>query len=522
MAKAKSESGNSVLTLPLITEPWQEHIIETRFAIMEHLKNALIKRYLKRLNNLRRTREYRAVMDVIFDKKIPYEQKKEYYARRNQMYRDIGIPPKSEHAFEKDMQEFQSQYWPHIGVQIAQKASIDVYDAFSKLLYGNAGGYADSVHYHRKNSLESIASKSCGNCMDYRDGLFIWSGGNEPKSAKQKRLEKFPKSKTPHGVSLSVKVTPPRNDYEREMLKKPIKYLRVVRKWMKTRYKYYLQFTLEGEPVKKPRTVGHGRVGIDIGTQTIAVCSETHAFLEVLAERVQTNHTRMIQLQRKMDASRRATNPDNYNPNGTIKRGVRLRWRYSKAYRRLAGQVRELQRKNADIRKYSHYVLAARILALGDEVFVEHMQFRGLAARAKETTRNEKGAFNKKKRFGKSIANRAPKTFLTLLSQKLKQYAGTELHEVDTKQYRASQFDHTDRQYHKKTLSTRMFPLANGDTVQRDLYSAFLLMNPNDTLTAPDGDACDRFYPTFLRLHGQALDTIKANRSMTVSSFGLA
>ena len=223
MAKAKSESGNCVLTLPLITEPWQEHIIETRFAIMEHLKNALIKRYLKRLNNLRRTREYRAVMDVIFDKKIPYEQKKEYYARRNQMYRDIGIPSGSKHAFEKDIQEFQSQYWQHIGVQVAHKASIDVYDAFSKLLYGNAGGYADSVHYHRKNSLESIASKSCGNCMDYRDGLFIWSGGNEPKSAKQKRLEKFPKSKTPHGVSLTVKVTPPRNEYEREMLRKPIK-----------------------------------------------------------------------------------------------------------------------------------------------------------------------------------------------------------------------------------------------------------------------------------------------------------
>ena len=31
-----------VLTLPLQTEIWQEHIIEKRFAIMEHLKNQLI------------------------------------------------------------------------------------------------------------------------------------------------------------------------------------------------------------------------------------------------------------------------------------------------------------------------------------------------------------------------------------------------------------------------------------------------------------------------------------------------
>lgn len=48
MAKAKNDSGNGVLTLPLITEPWQEHIIETRFAIMEHLKNALIGFELKK------------------------------------------------------------------------------------------------------------------------------------------------------------------------------------------------------------------------------------------------------------------------------------------------------------------------------------------------------------------------------------------------------------------------------------------------------------------------------------------
>lgn len=502
MAKAKSESGNCVLTLPLITEPWQEQIMETRFAIMEHLKNALIGFELKKLRNLTRTRAYKNLQKQI--EEADEKGRKPLYKIRTQMLRDAGF---SEYDFIDDMTPMQKHYVEHIGVHVAHQAASDVWRAFEKYLFGSG----HEVHFHRRGTLESVANKKFGVHMKYHDNMFDWSGGRVPKN--------------PYGhksIQLSIPVTPPRNEYEREMLRKPIKYLRVVRKWMKTRYKYYLQFTLEGDPVKKPRAVGHGRVGIDIGTQTIAVCSETHAFLEVLAERVQTNHTRMIKLQRKMDASRRATNPDNYNPNGTIKRGVRLRWHYSKAYRRLAGQVRELQRKNADIRKYSHYVLAARILALGDEVFVEHMQFRGLAARAKETTRNEKGAFNKKKRFGKSIANRAPKTLLTLLGQKLKQYAGTELHEVDTKQYRASQFDHTDRQYHKKTLSTRMFPLANGDTVQRDLYSAFLLMNPNDTLTAPDGDACDRFYPTFLRLHGQALDTIKANRSMTVSSFGLA
>ena len=65
MAKAKSERGNCVLTLPLITEPWQEHIIETRFAIMEHLKNALIGFELKKLRNLTRTRAYKNLQKQI-------------------------------------------------------------------------------------------------------------------------------------------------------------------------------------------------------------------------------------------------------------------------------------------------------------------------------------------------------------------------------------------------------------------------------------------------------------------------
>ena len=39
---AKSEGPRSVLTLPLLTEPWQEHILEKRFKIMEHLYNSLV------------------------------------------------------------------------------------------------------------------------------------------------------------------------------------------------------------------------------------------------------------------------------------------------------------------------------------------------------------------------------------------------------------------------------------------------------------------------------------------------
>ena len=47
MPTKQKEGGNRcVLTLPLLTEPWQEHIIEKSFKIIEHLKNQDVRKGL--------------------------------------------------------------------------------------------------------------------------------------------------------------------------------------------------------------------------------------------------------------------------------------------------------------------------------------------------------------------------------------------------------------------------------------------------------------------------------------------
>lgn len=45
-------------------------------------------------------------------------------------------------------------------------------------------------------------------------------------------------------------------------------------------------------------------------------------------------------------------------------------------------------------------------------MYVEQMSYSGLQRRAKETTYDDKGRAKKKKRFGKSLANKAPALFL--------------------------------------------------------------------------------------------------------------
>ncbi len=493
----EKDSSRCILTLPLITEPWQEHLIETRFGIMEHLKNALIALELRKLKNLQRTKAYRDLESRI--RNCPKEERKALYKERSAMLRSAGF---SEYAFIDDMTPMQKHFADHIAAQIAHRSASDVWRAFDKFLF--SGGR--EVHFIKRGTLDSIACKKAGNGMAYRNDTFEWSGG-----------------RTPNARRLSIPVEKANTEYEKNMLEKEIKNMRVVRKWMKTRYKYYLQLTLVGEPYQKQRKIGEGRVGIDIGTRTIAIASKTSVRLLELADMIEDNHRRKCELQRKMDASKRATNPDNFEPDGTIRRrtkGKKMSWRFSKHYTRMRDQVRELERKNADIRKYQHNCLANEVLSLGTDIIAEPMAYKGLQRRAKETRVDERGRYVKKKRFGKSLANKAPAMFLTILGNKL-QYYKKEIHFVDIMQYRASQFDHTNGTYRKKPLSERFTVLSTGDLVQRDLYSAFLLMNSNEMLTAPNQEKCEETFDRFKTLHDRETERIRESGRKRISSFGI-
>ena len=507
---AKSEGERCVLTMPLLTEPWQEHIMETRFRIVEHLQNSLIAKELRKLKNLQRRRDYRDLLQRIRD--TAKEERGPLYKEYLKMRKEAKF---SEYDFKDDLTQaehsMQKHFSCHLQAQDTHTIASDVWRAFEKAFANNMFDPASSIHFKRRGSVQSFSCQSMGGGMKYRDGLFIWSGG-KPRGCDPRMKQ----------IVLKCQVCPPRNEYEKAMLALPIKRLRVVRKWVKSRYKYYLQFTLVGKPVRRERPTVPGRVGIDIGTQSIAIASAEDVKLLELAPAVNPHYRRMKQIQRKMDASRRAMNPDNYSLDGTIVRGKKLFWTYSNHYRRLAGRLRELQRKNAAIRVYQHNCLANYILSLGSEIIVEPMNYRGLQHRAKDVKQNRTGRPGSKKRFGKSLANKAPAALLTLLEQKaVANPLGGGLYRVDQWEFRASQYDHLSQKYSRKKLSQRNHRLENGDILQRDLYSAFLLMNADRDLCHPDQKRCERNYPTFKQLHDRELDRIRATTGHRLSSFGI-
>lgn len=285
---------------------------------------------------------------------------------------------------------------------------------------------------------------------------------------------------------------------------------------IKGKYHYYIQLVLDGvPPLKINKETGeiknqttYGKVGIDIGTQTVAISSNYDVKLLELAPEVVNIDKEIKRIQRYMDRSRRLINSNKYNDDGTINTQNKDKWIYSNRYLKAKNRYKELYRKQKEIRRQSHNNLANFILSLGNEFYVEDMNFKGLQLRAKETTINDKtGKYNRKKRFGKSLANKAPSLFLTILNNKLK-FQDNKLVKVDTRELKASQFNHINEEYNKKKLCQRWNDL-NGIKVQRDLYSAFLIQHVNDDLKSVNVELCNKDFDNFLKLHNKEVERLK-------------
>ena len=467
------------VTFPLITEKYQETILNKRFEIGRQLYNTVLSKAYKRYKSMIETKKYRQLKEQINN--ANEKEKKRLYKQLNDMYKQYRL---NEYSLHEDIQEMQHHFSENIDSFTAQKIATRVWSAFEDLLFGDG----KIVHFKKYGELDSLEGKSNKTGIRFKDGFLIWNG-----------------------LKIPVKIDY-NNPYEYQALKDEICYCRIKRRFIKGKYKYYLQIVFKGVPPMKinkdgevKRHIGNGTVGLDIGTQTIAIVSNVDVKLLELADRVNNIEKEKRRILRYMDRSRRANNPDNFNEDGTIKKG-KLKWVKSNRYIKAQNKLRELYRKQADVREYQHQLLSNYILSLGNKIKVEEMNFKGLQKRSKKTEKNDKGKFKRKKRFGKSLANKAPAKLLTILDNKLK-YFGEKLIKVNTKEVKASQYNHLNCRYNKKKLSQRWNDL-NGIKIQRDLYSAFLIQHVNDDLCNINQEECKRDFERFKILHDKEIERL--------------
>ena len=463
-------SSSFVYTLPLKVSRKEEKVLNKRFDAARQLYNACLGESLRRLDLMRQAKTYQ------------YARKCKKKKERNDLFREARQDASfSEYDLHKFVTEIKNKCGikKHIDSNSAQKLATRAFDAVAKYSYKQRG----RPRFKGKGRLRSLEGKSNAAGIRFKDGKIHWSGLN---------LDLCYDKKDKHGV-------------ETHALLHRTKYVRLVKKTIRFKPVFYVQLIQEGTPKQKEKnTVGNDKVGLDIGPSTIAMVSSKQAFLSAFCAELKLIQKQIAQTQRLLDRSKRATNKDNFNENGTIKKG-RRQWRFSNRYHKNKAKAAELQRKTQETRKKLHGQMANDILRFGREINTEKLSYLSF-----------------QKNYGKSVGNRAPGKFIEILSQKAERAGGKVVH-FSTYKTKLSQACHGCGVYVKKSLSKRWHDCSCGvGPVQRDLYSAYLAQFVvNDCLDKSQAEKAWTGAEPLLRHALSRLDQ-SASGKLRLSSFGLS
>lgn len=470
---AKSKTPSFIVELPLATNSEARHVLDSRFEAGRQIYNACLGEALKRCDLMQHSKVYREALDM------PSSTERERQARSKSFgiaRAQYGFTEYSLHDYVKEIRN--SWLGEHIDSFTAQKLATRAFNAVNKTVIGDA----EKVRFKRPGELDSLEGKSNASGIRWRDGQILWIG------LKLRTLIDLKDKVIAHGLSC------------------PVKYVRIVRKIIRGKTRYYVQLICEGKPYRKEQNKDiAGKVGLDLGPSTIAEVSNTGAKLDLFCRELDSTQREIRIIQRKLDRQRRANNPDNYNPDGTVKKGKK-KWRNSRRYLKTGSQFANLHRRQAAHRKSLHGKLVNDILRRGNTIYLEKVSYKGW-----------------QKLFGKSINYRAPAMFVAELTRKA-ETAGGSVIEFPTTSTALSQMCQCDRKV-KKKLSARWHNCTCGVSAQRDLYSAYLARHVKEDNTGKyylDTDSATNEWPAAQPLIASAIATALDNyRHAKPTSFGL-
>jgi len=420
MSNAKNKSDSFILELPLKVNQSQEKALLVRLDCARQLYNACLSESLRRLKLMRESKSYQNAARMTKGK-----VRTEAFKALNELFefREYNI-----HSFAAKNKNG-CHFRQHLDINTCQKVATRAFKAVQEFAFGKRG----RPRFKGWNQFDSVEGKSNAMGIRWRENRVIWSGLELP--AKFDPKDKF--GVQAHGLECRTK------------------YVRLLRRKLAGKNLFYAQLVQEGQP-KAKHFAGNGVVGLDLGPSTIAAVSPLEAFLEPLCAELEPIQREVRRLQRRLDRSRRAFNPEAFNADKTIKRGVRLK--KSNAYRRDQSRLEELNRRLAAYRKALQGRLVNRVLAMGNIINLEKLSYRAW-----------------QRMFGKSVGFRAPGMFVSMLRRKAES-AGGVVNELPVRN-RLSQTCHQCGSVEKKALSKRWHHCDCGIHAQRDLYSAFLAMN---------------------------------------------
>lgn len=405
--------GRYILTLPLKTEVYQEHILEKRFRLGEHLYNNFLNFEKKKFYEMTKRKDYRDAQNLIKEltiqinsldefkesKQLIQELRKQRKEQYDIIYNIKKMFDWSEFGFINDMKKYRKYYKANLNSTICDNLSGRCFKAFEKMeselikdQYRNDEDKVNPcVHYKRKDSLRCLTAKK--NSTGIR---FSLDEGNRIGTVKWQGLV--------FSIDLSKCTL-----YEWQALQSDICYCAVKREKIKGKWKYYIQITLKGHVPDKfdkqtgelKRQLGKGNVGLYFTSTSLTVSTEDGVKIYSLG--IKSQDEKKSELLQKMDASRRATNPDNYNEDGTSKEKSEIKgWHFSKAYKKYRAELYEIYRKECEEKKLLQEIIANEVIASGDVFNCNKMDFKFL-----------------QRNLGKKIQSASPAMLKTTIERKL-------------------------------------------------------------------------------------------------------
>ena len=488
-----------VLRLKLKTNKYQKYLLGRMFNIAYKIYVLTIKYAQKQLRLLKRDNEYKK---LIYQYKI-YKNKSKITKEEKEKFKlvltNLNDLIKSYNLTRGGLDKFvkiQQHKYKHIltSNQVGKIADF-VLVSVEKVLYSTG----KTIHIKKYNQFNIISQKTTTN------GLKLINNN----------LQIFDEV---------IKIKYKNTNYEIKSLDNKLKYLELVRIEFNNGYEYYVNFVLDGQtPLKFKK--GKFETGIDLGVSTSASFNKDKCTFEELAPKCKEYNKKINTIQRNIDKSLRAANPDLYNEDNTIKKNSKGKFKKSKYCKYLDRKRRVLYRKKKAYTLCKHNESLNKIIKDSNVIKIEDMDFKRLAKRSKNLEKQDKPSiingkevykFKKKKRFGKSITDRSPGLYQKRLEEKCDQYE-VDLKILDTTKVKASQYEHDKDEYIKHKLSERT-KLINNNIVQRDLYSAFLIKNTSNNQI--DKNKCEKEFKRFLKNQDLEVKRLK-NNNFKNKNFGM-
>ena len=278
-----------------------------------------------------------------------------------------------------------------------------------------------------------------------------------------------------------------------------IKYCRVVRKQFRRNYRYYLQLVMKGTSSKKKK-ISTMKAWVDFWLNAIALVREDNQCKLFHTWNANYHQERIARLQKIISQEYVSLNPECYDETWKIKEWVKLKANWKIAY--LMKIINCLRRKQAKKHNNEINSLVKEILEFAWDLISEEMDFKEM----------------KKSKEYKWLAKIIQFCTPWILKSKLEE--NVELKFVDKYNYRASQYNHVTNEYNKPLLSERTKKIWE-NSIQRDLYSAYLLLNHKKNLKEIDRKKCIEHFNTFLENHNQLISTLKQSWLTYPQSFWL-